>query len=310
MQFQYQQYFDTVVDDSLFNPFYEYGVAVAVELDPALPEFEPCQDIFLFEEPIVPWETIYPDETENKIDLIENLQEYWLHDEATAVAAMPDFFDPYHDDILEKAEPFDIAASATDTTLESWTGLNVRPESYGKTQYNFGRPYSPGKWGRPGDYLFPYAYSTSSVVLVADQIYYVPLYIPYQMHIVEFGVWITTIDTSGEIRLGMYDSQRGQIGKLVYDNILSANSTGYRMTPANLWVTEGLYFLALISNSSTVAVKISDLDDRLLAIPHPDDNNTYKYYIESGVYADGLPEQAGTLTIKNDDTPRIMVKLA
>lgn len=222
-------------------------------------------------------------------------------------AIMPDFFDPYHDDILELTRPLDTFESGSDS--EAWFGLNVPPEPYDSIQHNFGKPYSPGKWGRPGDYLFPYAYSTNGMLLVADIIYYVPLYVPYQMRIVEFGIWINTRDDSGEARLGIYGSERGIIGKRIYSNIISLNTTGYRSVPADIWLTEGLYFLALISNSNIVEVRVSDIDDKLLAIPHPDYNNTYKHYIENGNYTSGLPEIAGDTVIKNDNTPRIIVRL-
>ena len=170
-------------------------------------------------------------------------------------------------------------------------------------------PYSKNM-GQHSQYLINDTLSISDTVFTALRIYYIPIVIPYPVHVQEIGITITERDDSTQTRLGIFASERGIITDLIYSNIIQNNTTGYRAVAANIQLPKGFFFLAFMTESSILDVKDAGIFE-VTFLPHSTPletkNNTH-YFNDISTFSDGFSDDPD-VTLANGTVPTIWVRI-
>lgn len=164
--------------------------------------------------------------------------------------------------------------------------------------------------GIRNQYSCTYTASTLTITPEELKIYYVPWMIPYPVHVQEIGVFITTREDDKQARLGIFAFERGQVGELIYSNVIALNTLGYRAVAANVHLVAGSYILAYFSEATTVVIRRSTTLAAfvMLAYDNPIGTSSYTHYQEIGIWNDGFSDDP-TPAIATGVTPHIWVKL-
>jgi len=129
------------------------------------------------------------------------------------------------------------------------------------------------------------------------------------MYIIQLGIYIEVLDASSRAEIGIYSAEQGVVKDLIYSNLLSLNTRGYRFTPAAVALAPGLYFFAYNSESSTAELRMSRPSIMLLGHSNPDHYTPNTCYIESNTFSNGMPSSAGDISLSSARVPRILARI-
>lgn len=193
---------------------------------------------------------------------------------------------------------------------ELWaTASPFTPYYYIEHQTKYGKPIGGAAFAKKDLYIGTYDPTNSSFTLDNANIYYIPLIVPIPIYIIEIGIVISIIDAGTQAYLGIYSSENGEILDKIYENTISLNTVGYRMTPAALSLAPGFYFIALLSESSSVSVRKAEIAYSMIPYKYPTDYNVNTCYKEIKTFAEGLPDTAGDYEPSSDNIPRVVLRI-
>lgn len=160
-----------------------------------------------------------------------------------------------------------------------------------------------------GSQYFTFIASSNLIVnLVADEIHYIAIPIPYDIHIDQLSINVTTLKAGGLCVLGIYSTKRAVIdNKLFNSSEIDLSSTGIKTVDANIYLSAGLYFIAIHSNTSIAAVRtlLFNFDNQYLGVNSFGEIEPI-YLIQAKSYNSILPTTVGTLTQEDFNTPALI----
>lgn len=177
------------------------------------------------------------------------------------------------------------------------------------TQYatKFSPPYS-GRQGLTDQYIGTYDISSGNVTLINLRVYYVPIQIPYTIHVDRISVNITTGDSGKIANLGIYSIERGIIDSIIYSDTISLTNTGVVEAVINTVLSPGTYALVYFDNSGSTAVKKISMTTNILGYVINNPTVQYTHYYENHGSFDDL-EDTPTVILATGDAPHIMLRL-
>lgn len=136
--------------------------------------------------------------------------------------------------------------------------------------------------------------ASGSATLVANRLYGIPFWTPWETTWDEIGIHVATADAGKKIKLGIYDLGTDALpGALIFggselglDSVGPISNTAIAQT-----LSPGLYYLAIRSNSSSAQVtRMTRSSVRFLPVSQLNDTGAASCYTNTGTYAaDGLP---------------------
>ncbi len=198
-----------------------------------------------------------------------------------------------------------------------WVDDLETPTSFNLISYipKFDPPLS-GRQVVIGQYIGTYLQSSTGFQPIGKRVYYIPVQIPYNLRLVEFSVYITTIDDDAQAKLGIYAFERGIIGKSIYNNTIALNTLGVRAVGANIVLGAGTYMFIYQGEVTAAQVKriiASTTDPELTILGHArdDDGNQGGYYIEDKDNFSDLLEDNPIVTLEDHtfNIPHIFAKV-
>lgn len=215
--------------------------------------------------------------------------------------ALPDEFEAYYQ---EETERF-LSTQQTDPD-EVWAAMPATISIVDEIHYNFGKAYFPGMVGKRSQYLVSGDAAGVPANYIGDRIIYIPFYVPYPIKIEEIGLIITSV-SAFDVRLGIYRCEKGFPDALIYQNVIAANSLKYRPCPAIVFLSEGMYCFAILSNGTITVVRADTGFIRLANINSDDVAVRYTCLTESQAYGD-LPT-VGNASVSSIFPPLVVAKL-
>ncbi len=136
-------------------------------------------------------------------------------------------------------------------TEDLYGALPAEINAYDDVHHTNPFPYFQGIVNLPGGYIGTYGHTQTPAAVSGNIIFYIPIYIPYPVHVTEMGIYISQEPNAYvEAVLGIYTCSRGKPLTLIYQNLIALNTLGYRATPASVYLSPGFYFLAFWAGSA------------------------------------------------------------
>ena len=189
-------------------------------------------------------------------------------------------------------------------------------ESVLDVHFAHNNPHFPGKIARPGHLVTSYERIISGGLVTfvpnANRIYYVPIHIPVHAYFQYLGVEINALpaDITKQARIGLYKCDRGVPQELVYQNLITLNSTSIRWVPCNLWLSVGLYMLAFITEATDVTLIAGQVQKSVLGVPVASGFTKPPSFMYEDYTFAALPSTAGETVVSDGDSPLLYMRLA
>lgn len=170
-----------------------------------------------------------------------------------------------------------------------------RPPPYG------GRQIVSGQW------LANTGLTGTNFALIALRRYYVPIQVPYALVVNFLGAEITTIASSDTIKVGVLGFERGIVGRIIQQNIVTPNILGVRTAPMLCALSAGTYCLGIMSDGTP---GVSIVNHTLIGIQSPDSIiNPGYYYDDISDYDEGFTDDPTVIVATVADAPGVKARV-